>query len=101
MKINSRAWHLTLVRWLAPRYQPTNLCSYFWLVLGSLLLAAVGIALVIILLPIIPIILLIKHLATHHPLRQQSQEASKPSLLLEFLKAKKRKLCPLITVVEE
>ena len=101
MEISSKAWHLRLVRLFEPGYQPSNLCGYFWRVVLSLLF----LGLAIVTLP--PLVAFFgigmacaysyKKVFDHH----KPRELKKPSLIVEFIKAKKRRVCPLITVVGE
>ena len=101
MEISSRSWHYRLVKWLDKNYQPSNLCGYFWQVVLSLFVGAMFI-------PALPLIVTglgiwtaytysYKKVFPHH----KPSESEEPSLIVEFIKAKKRRLCPLITVRDE
>ena len=163
MKIKSKSWHLRLVQMYDEFYVPRDLCSYFWVVAGAIVLSlfvlvaftafSLGIAILFINLKIgkkiktsrtdeaiaflsalltlvlystigftiaflldghliygiitvssgifltcilwIFTILFIKHHFEHE------QKEHTPNLLIEFIKAKKHKVCPLIEVIED
>ena len=108
MEISSRSWHLRFVRTFEKNYEPNNLCSHFWKVVGYILMLTALIPMAIVGWPLYLLFLGIKDGTRfcYNKLRPKSQrtqlrQSGPPDLLLEFSKAKKRKLCPLITVKEE
>lgn len=131
MKVKTSSWHYRLWRAgrESSRSQPRDLCRYFWhlfLVKILLPLALVGFALLglgalalaiwgnpaetgIIIggLALIVIVVLAVALAgrkySQRPMKSKKKvEVEKePSVLLQYLSARKRKLCPLIEVVRE
>jgi len=112
MNINGKTWHLRLVRKiLGQDYEPLNLCTYFW----TLLIVGAGSTL---LLPFIPIVLfgmgcawvtarfveIVGSIHINMPTREpriKTPKAHEPSLLWAWVKSRKNKVCPLISVEEE
>jgi hypothetical protein len=123
MKIRKSAWHHRFYTFgfetYSETYQPVNLCSYFWRIVAglckSLLIAAVALGLLTIAayaLYTYPVVVLgsagfvmafivvgtnwtrIKNFLC------RTKVTSEPGLLRSYLKAKKDKVCPLITFVE-
>ena len=101
MIISSRAWHLRLVRWVDAGYYPHSLCTHFWAVMGVLAVTPVGgIAIAVLIVAAIPVIVGV-WLREHRPhKKREAATVKEPSLVIEWLKAKKRRVCPLITVKE-
>lgn len=130
--IQSDAWHLRVARWGNYGYQPRDLCSYFWHVVGTLafrfviipLWVASGLFLiswflyalftrvfygllflgVVVATTVVTLIVLtvITQLASHiHTRERLVPRTKRVNILSEFLKAKKRRICPLIQVEEE
>jgi hypothetical protein len=102
MKISARSWHYRWMRWFyadtLDNHVPRSLCTYFWaLVFSPLVALAVGafaIALLTILLPVLGV-------GELHDRRQRKRghlPPKGPGLVRSFVKAKKRKICPLIEV---
>ncbi len=93
MEISSKSWHMRLVR-AGPEgadYAPKTLCTHFWMVVATLT-AFVFIAIGAVVL----------WLWEHRPRRSKAEPKPKePSLVLEYLKARKQRICPIITVREE
>lgn len=129
MQISNRAWHLRMVRaqMLEP-YIPSNLCNYFWRVVGILLFDTVGIAIILGILggigfgiyklyilfqtdlidallgvglglSMFSIIGIIVWLDQRK--RKRPKEPKPPGLVRSYIKARKERYCPLIEVVEE
>jgi len=118
MQVSSRSWHMRLVRWLDDDYQPKNLCKHFWMILlhlallpllGILFLGIVGILSLFFVL-IFPIY---GHRASQkiggedvRPWWVRISKEPKPkkhresNIFIEWVKAKKQRVCPLIEVVE-
>lgn len=131
MKVSERSWHLRFVRFtrlhlLEQWYAPHDLCSYFWGgIVGALLLWAcllvLAVALTCVVLggiaaPFVLVFLALKGdvaarimasvlavgaLALWMVHRGRHARARQPNLLIEYLRAKKRRICPLIEVVND
>lgn len=128
VKISERSWHLRYVRWWdgvgnrasdliyrdpdqPPKpYTPTNLCGYFWMV------TLIGPGMFFWLLTFFPAVFVLKYVgllvfwgvmalirgvrSLFHAVRPSKAETSnEPNLFVEYVKAKKRRICPLIEVV--
>lgn len=101
MRISSRAWHLRLVRFIKESYVPTDLCSYFWTVVW-IVVAVLSFAVAALMTsPIWGPLLLLQLWTERVQQRAKSGQERPPNLLLAWVRAKKAKVCPLITVVEE
>lgn len=113
MIINKTSWHYRLNRDLNGSYYPTNLCSYFWVTIGSLLKCLVGIIACCFFIGCIiwvavkfPIIvgfvissILIPTTAIYYFQKifpTEKTEVHAPSFVVEYFKAKKNKYCPTI-----
>ena len=97
MIISDKSWHMRLNKWLDNTYHPTNLCRHFWVTVINLsLLPLVAIVLLLILL-MFPLWWPIKKIVE----RPKRYKPTEPSLFREFLKAQKRRVCPLIVIREE
>jgi hypothetical protein len=103
VKINKKSWHYKYLVWLHKDefYLPRSLCGYFWLLVASLTIIPVVLVLVG-----IPVVIaigigeLLKRL--HRKLnRNRKSVVHQPSIVVEFVKAKKRKVCPIIEFVDE
>lgn len=94
MNISRRSWHYRWLVWLEAPI-PYNLCSYFWTLVLSFMLGAV----LVIPSPIVLLVVLVTYLHKKYKKYRWSQE-SQPSIVGEWLKAKKRKVCPLIEYIE-
>ena len=124
MHISARSWHLRWVRrFFGSGYTPRDLCSYFWVVVAltvlpvtaaivlqvglglliwrhpteiliALVMAVLSLALTALLFFVVFLIKFLSRALRHDPERP-------PNLVVEYLRAKKRRLCPLLTVVEE
>ena len=107
MRISSKAWHLRLVRWVwhDRNYRPPDLCIHFWAVAGSLLCVVSGIPLMLIVFvvvgPFYGLFILGRRGYRARSRRHGKHTRTEPNLVWEFIKAKKRHMCPLIEVVEE
>jgi len=115
MKINRRSWHCRLSL-LGSDFAPhnDNLCNYFWRIVGKLILITVAIIICIVLIalyfmsPLVisnTILIVAILLALVLPalvifyLREKIGkpiEAPYENIVREYLKAKKRKVCPMI-----
>jgi hypothetical protein len=110
MKIKKSRWHYKLLDWFTEGRVPTNLCSYFWNLVGRLffLLLLTGIAsgviyeaiknwqTTLLAIGVIGGVVLggigIAVFAEWNEKRKKSD----PGLVMSFLKAKKDKVCPLL-----
>jgi len=100
MNISNRSWHLRLVRVLDSSYIPTNLCNYFWKVVGSLVL----VLLVIILSPVVGLafcIIWLEENAKSRSARKLPKQQKPPGLVHAWISAKKQRVCPIIVVEGE
>lgn len=101
-------------------YRPHTLCAYFWQVVAfasvvpvivvAFTLAAGGIAIAIS--PIVGLIVLVRYLyfksverrerleQEEYPNGRPPKPPREPSMLLQYVSAKKKKLCPIIELVE-
>jgi hypothetical protein len=110
MKIKRSRWHYRLLNWFTEGNVPTNLCSYFWNLIGRLIfiLMLSGVALGALyaavkywqqalltagfILGLTLIIIGSFYLGEW----LRGRRKSKPGLVMSFLKAKKDKVCPLL-----
>ncbi len=118
MQISSRSWHMRLVRLLVDDYQPKNLCKHFWM---TLMVMAVLPLLGVLLLAIGAVLAMGLSLLFPVYGRRASQKLGgenvrpwwartnkdpkpkkhrEPNIFIEWVKAKKQRVCPLIEVVE-
>jgi len=125
MKIQKDSWHYKLYEKSYSEHRfpasNTNLCKYFWRVLGgtillafqvasvSIVLGAIGflfykytlimVSVVAVIAAIVGLYVLYTYISDrkHAPGYQEPE----PGLLRSYLRAKKAKVCPLITFVEE
>ena len=96
MKINTNSWHYRLVSLYD--FHPRSLCTYFWTVAAVCALTGVLVLMTIALSPILAVVLGIALLS----IRWQSNRSNIPredGLVVAYLRARKRKICPLITYV--
>jgi len=126
MQVSSRSWHIRLVRLLDEHYQPKNLCKHFWAVLLMMaVLPLLGVLIVGIALILGAILILhfpiygtgaiqkfLNEDSTIRPWWLRAGKKSKttkepkpkkhhePNIFIEWVKAKKNRVCPLIEVVE-
>ena len=121
MQVSSRSWHMWLTRKaFGPSYEPKNLCGHFWTTIAAMpMLLFIGITIAAV--GIITAILFIGSIFIYGtrakaaffdnvkdvgPWWRRSEKKSnqtkshEPNLFIEWIKAKKQKVCPLITVVE-
>jgi hypothetical protein len=84
MKISKRSWHFRYLNWLDFPY-PHNLCGYFWSVVFIILVTPIFVPLMF---------------GIIWWMDRDSSEHSEPGLLRSWWKAKKDKVCPLITFVD-
>ena len=99
--VRRKSWHYRLVSsWNGGVYKPTNLCSHFWSVVGCIFAMGAAIPLTIMAAPILALAFGSVWVWNHRPWRWKAVEATPhdPNLLVEWLKAKKRRICPLIEV---
>src|SRR6266496_4705118 len=121
MKVRKNSWHYRLFCFykdpdgegrkynhgeLRHRQQPKNLCRYFWfLVLGTLFIpfAAIGVALVFLAMLFVAGIAYLWDLRPVTVKKREKLERApkEPNLVLEFVKAKKNRVCPIIEVVDD
>lgn len=131
MKIRSDSWHYRLWRFgrESPYSKPVDLCRYFWhillvkimlplalvavvLLLFGLLIYVIATNLVIstmvalgigalIVLVIFGVVLDRRANAKEALYGPKPKKVKEPSLVREFLKARKQKICPLIEVIDE
>ncbi len=126
MRISENAWHLKVARLADGSYQPRDLCSYFWQVTFKLLAALAVVysaiywgyvlvdaifdnpwwAFMIVIVPAafvvlggVVFLLIAAFEAIPKPHSERAKKEKPPSLVGEYLKAKKRRICPLIEVV--
>lgn len=103
MEINRGSWHLRLVRVFELSYVPTNLCNYFWKVMGTLVICLC----LILLSPLIGLVVacvLIGDWASNRKNQKQPKQPRQPrqpGLIHAWVSAKKQRVCPIITVVED
>lgn len=115
MEFSSRAWHIRLIRFLQADsekpYIPSSLCLHFWRVVFTLTIQG----------PIMLILFIVimtpfgvgfgcyeafkwisrrwrRQASISH---QKTLRPKEPNLIIEWFKAKKSKVCPVITVREE
>lgn len=91
-------------------YKPTNLCRYFWSIVLSTIAAPIfltGLAVITLIIFVIgyPIFRLVMWIQARKAANRahnglEPKPAKQPSLIAEFVKAKKAKACPVITVVD-
>ena len=102
--VNKRSWHFRLNQWIGgPLYRPTNLCVYFWQTVTSIVF---GVIFVFLAPPFLVCSGLWAGIRSLWKLwRRPNHEAStlprEPNLVVEYLKARKRRICPLLEVREE
>ncbi len=111
MIINKTSWHYRLNRDINGSFYPTNLCSHFWVTIGSLLKCLVGIIIccfliggIILTATILPIIvgfvissIIIPTIVIYYFRKVfKKTEIHTPSFVVEYFKAKKNKYCPTI-----
>ena len=98
--IRRTSWHYRLATFFADGNVPTNLCSYFWAVVGCIFCACAAVPLAVFAAPVMGIGFGLSWLWNHRPRRKKVAEATphEPNLLVEWVKAKKRRICPLIEV---
>ena len=123
MIVHESSWHLKVARWGNHNYQPRDLCSYFWRVTGRLLWALAVIyaalywgyrlvdaifdnpwwAVMIVVVPAallvisgVVFLLLAAFDAIPKPHFNRTKKQKPPSLVGSYIKAKKRRVCPLI-----
>lgn len=120
MKMNRQSWHYRLVQFLPgeAKFQirdGTNLCRYFWLVMCCVfikipaltLISVTALILSPLLIPCIGIVVLVCWCLDKREKAQQKAKLAagiypwedfpqKPSLVREWLRAKKEKVCPMI-----
>ena len=111
LTISSKSWHLRLVRsYHEGSYTPKSLCGYFWAVAFAVFLtpfmaALIGVlavgAVILLLVPQAIFGFLMKWWPSRKTDGPMEFKPHKPNLVWEFIKAKKRRVCPLIKVVEE
>jgi hypothetical protein len=117
MKINRDSWHYKLVHFGSFEHINTSLCFYFWCVIGKLIMFSIGLSLIglfiygIITEPEVRFVIVVVSFVIAcfflpvfaiHTLRYKlhiKTELPKENLIVEFIKAKKAKLCPLIKFV--
>jgi hypothetical protein len=119
MKISERSWHLRLARLACGQnYRPRDLCSYFWggIVFSTAMICAVVVSLLVlasllvrfmllhlwetlgflvVVLVVTGILLGVVWVFIRPP---KDGPKGPPNPLVEYLRAKKRRLCPLIEV---
>jgi hypothetical protein len=125
VKVSERSWHLRYARlFKGEDYIPRDLCGYFWTVMlwlafPAVMLGTVGVSLwavgsevyrhptewaVIagcsVILTALFFGVCFAYQSVTRAVRRRQHTAGAPSLLAEYVKAKKRRLCPLIEVVE-
>jgi len=117
MKIRTDSWHYRLYKLTHDGFPPdtTNLCSYFWRTVVGVLVAVIMGAVILAVLALIGmvftkftlysfaalgIILLLIALFIVRD-RRPNRAPAEPGLVRLYLKAKKDRVCPLITFVEE
>ena len=99
--IRRTSWHYRLVRWEDPNApMPVTLCGYFWVVVGAGTFRMFFSMLMVVVMPIVGMFFGSAWLWNHRPWRRKAAEAMphEPNLLVEWVKAKKRRVCPLIEV---
>ena len=104
MKISRRSWHFRQCRSaFGEGYEPKNLCRHFWMTVTALWLALLtGI--------LLPLILLAASydwlvkvggwLTDRLSVFDAPKPAKEPGLLRSYLAARKRRICPMIEVVD-
>ncbi len=100
MKISNRSWHLRLVRVLSSGYTPTNLCNYFWKVVGTLVFFLLAIILSPVVIPALGIIWL-EEKVRDRDARKLPKQQKQPGLVHAWISAKKQRVCPIIIVEGE
>ena len=82
MKISRKSWHYRfLMNVMGCPYPPSNLCIYFWLVMGLLIVSPIA----------YPLFKFFDYLDNREP-----RPYKKPGLVRSYLKARKEKVCPLL-----
>lgn len=125
VRISERSWHLQLVRACRHDYVPRDLCSYFWTLVAIIAPLAVVIGVIVIAVVAFVRIMLIdwrttavgigigigvwaalflvyylgRSLIHRRRVRQRPTGRRGPNLIVAYVKAKKRRFCPLIEVV--
>lgn len=90
VEFSSKAWHIRIIRWVEPDYQPRDLCRH----IGRLcslpffftLLAAV-------------LVVVAPYSYLEDKLARRTRR--NPGLVSSWVSARKRRVCPLITVIED
>lgn len=115
MKVSRSSWHYKFITYNGfNTYTTTNLCGYFWLLVWSILFylstrfvlawvfvgpyisyltGDIGYSVITIAVAIMGGVVVLGHLTDYLTNKYTQQE---PNILLEYLKAKKKKVCPLI-----
>lgn len=106
MKISKDSWHYRLVWKFGDRSPRTNLCLYFWQVVGNVLkvivLGVIGVVFFPIWGPAVGISLLYDLYRQKHPRKmREPPEPKGPSLIYLWVKAKKDRVCPKIEFVRD
>ena len=97
MQINRRSWHYRYLRVVGPGSFPSTLCGYVWLLFFTLTIVPV---ILIIASPFILARATFELLLPRFLPRRGYRPPRPPSLLLEWLRAKKRRICPLVECTE-
>ncbi len=115
MEIKKTSWHYKLYKLIRSGFHPptSNLCKYFWwIVFGVVLFAFLGMAAGVVLIGIgtlfytfplyafsaLGVLLLVIALFVIRSIRPDGPKAE-PGLVRLYLKAKKDRICPLVTFV--
>ncbi|HKZ40925.1 MAG TPA: hypothetical protein VJ044_08170 [Candidatus Hodarchaeales archaeon] len=111
--VRDDSWHYRYWWWLQHEFgghsqEPTNLCSYFWILVGKTFMVGIVGLVAILFIIVIAVVYAIPTLIAfvrHKPMpwdeeqkRKKSKQKKQPGLVRSFMIAKKRRVCPLIVI---
>ena len=113
LRVSEKSWHLRYVRWFktlddeyrrsGKEYVPVELCGYFWTLMASCAFGLFFLTVLIFFSPMwVPALMWEKFWEWRNdrwPPVPKVKTRCQSNILVEFIKAKKRKVCPLIEVV--
>lgn len=122
MKISTDSWHYKLIDTISVNFPSENLCNYFWqlifaLIVSTILITVICFVTLLMLSPVLqffielnPVYIIIGGVVDItllsgtliESIRERRKYSNKkPSICIEYIKAKKHKYCPKIEFVEE
>lgn len=100
MKIKRSSWHFRMYYWWYVK-EPKNLCKYFWKYMVMLVSMVLVSPFVVMIIPFVCLWKGGKWLENRYPfLGVKVYNEDNPPIWLEYLRAKKDKVCPSIKIIE-